>query len=404
MPLLQVTLPRNCLVSSLISTLSRAQAFSGAWSGLEITVPNSWVHPAALAFLDCWGRQRVAEGKTVRFAGDPENSLRYLSRMNLFQHIGFAFDENFKRWGEAGRFMPLTLIQDAMSVKHAVDGLCDLALRQFDNAEAFLPAMEWAVNEVVDNILVHSETAIAGAVCAQYTQNRRLHVGICDMGRGVLASLSENRDIPTHAEALQLAVQRGVTRDRSVGQGNGLAGTRVIVEMNKGAMGLWSGDASFVVTNGRSLGAHPIPRVSGTGVSLTLHTDNPVDLSRTFIAERGFTFLDEERSRISEQGGLVVKDECIHQGHRDMATPLRRKVTTLLRDMDAPFVIDFAGVNGPSSSFLDELLAKLVIELGETDFRVKVQIVGMSQQVKDMANVVIAQRRGSEVGSLGEQQ
>jgi len=95
-------------------------------------------------------------------------------------------------------------------------------LHQFDNARAFLPALEWAGNEVIDNILLHAESRVPGTVSAQYfPKMHRLDIGICDMGRGIKASLQEAMFLWSHGDAVTKALGRGVTRNPTVGQGNG---------------------------------------------------------------------------------------------------------------------------------------------------------------------------------------
>lgn len=395
MATLSVDLPVNCLNNRLFQVLDQSGALNGDWDRLRVRVPDGWSHPGVLAFLDAWGRKACEEGRRIDFEGNSTGSLRYMARMNLFEHVGFPFRENFERWNEAGRFLPLMLITDGDSVKTAVDSLCDLIVRQFDDARAFLPAVEWAVNEVVDNILVHSDTAVPGVVCAQYTKNHLLHVGICDMGRGVRRSLSESHAVATDLDAVQLAIQRGITRNRSVGQGNGLAGTHQIIGVNGGHLGLWSGSGCYVVRDGADKGAIAIPTVPGTGVSLSMRTQHPVDLDQTFIATQFWTYLDAECQRLAESGGMIVRNECLHAGSRDMALPIRRKVEALLPDLgDDRLVLNFEGMGSPSSSFLDELLAKLIVHVGEHEFQRRVEVVGMSERVADMANVVIGQRLG----------
>lgn len=395
MSTLTIMLPTNCENYQLFQVLDQEGAFTRDWTCLRLRIQDGWFHPGVLAFLDCWGRQMRNEGRRIEFTGNDSGSLRYLSRMNLFENLGYDFPENYSRWTEAGRFMPLTLIRDSDSVKSAVDALCDLIVRQFDGARGFLPAMEWAVNEVVDNILLHSHTAVSGVVCAQYTSNNLLHIGICDQGRGIRRSLAESHDIANDRDAVALAVQRGITRNPDIGQGNGLAGTHQIISVNGGHLNLWSGTACYVVRNGADTGAIPIPQVPGTGVSITMRTQRPVDLDETFIARPCWTYFDAECQRLNEVGGMRVMDECTHVRSREKAAPIRRKIEALLPDLDdGKLRLDFQGVASPSSSFLDELLAKLVVRVGEDHFRDAVDVVGMTQRVSNMANVVIGQRLG----------
>jgi len=65
---------------------------------------------------------------------------------------------------------------------------------------------------------------------------------------------------------------------------------------------------------------------------------------------------------------------------------------TLLSNTDEPLTIDFVGISRASSSFLDELLGRLVKELGIQKFQKEVKIINMSDQLMAMSNVVIQQR------------
>jgi hypothetical protein len=72
---------------------------------------------------------------------------------------------------------------------------------------------------------------------------------------------------------------------------------------------------------------------------------------------------------------------------------LRRKILTLLPDVDRqPLLLNFAGITSTSSSFLDELLGRLILELGVPVFNNKVKVVNMKESINQMANVVIKQR------------
>jgi hypothetical protein len=266
-------------------------------------------------------------------------------------------------------------------------------LHRFDNAREFLPALEWSVNEVVDNILLHSEAPVPGVVCAQhFPVRRRLEVAICDLGRGIKASLSESMTLYSHGHAITEALKRGVTRNPEVGMGNGLAGTREICRVNGGDFQLWTGDVTWRMSGGVDKGFVPMPEVRGTGVYLSLDTARPVPLAETFIGGAAYSYLEAEGDRALREGGLRVAAECLHTGSRGPATGLRRKVLSLLPDMEGPLILDFDGVPRASSSFLDELLGRLAATLGIEEFQARIHVVNASREIRDMANVVIQQR------------
>jgi hypothetical protein len=379
--------------------LAKADALSDGQAVKFVVPEGSFLSLGVIGFLCAYGLRLKSEARDVSFYCQHDSGT-YLSRMGLFDYL--ELDEQVKVNGrsEVGRFVPLRLIKGEDDVMPAVDAVCDLILHQFDNAREFLPALEWAACEIIDNIVIHSETATPGVVCAQYYPKRhRLDVAICDMGRGIKAGLETAMPLFSHGHAVTEALKRGVTRDPEVGQGNGLAGSLEIAQTNQGTFGLWTGDAFYASTGGRkgsfTVMEHELP---GTGVSLRLDTRRSVDLSETFIGASSWTYVEKESERIAEEGGLEVGDECINTGSRPPATRLRRKVLNLLPDMEGPLVLDFSGVQFCSSSFLDELLGRLVRELGHAEFSERVQVTNLAPSLTDMANVVIHQRIGTQHG------
>jgi hypothetical protein len=391
-----ISLPRNTSQTDLIEALQSAGALTTHQERLVLQIPgNFFITTDALAFLAAWGILEKRAGREIRVFGEPA-ALGYLSRLDLFKHLQIDFKESFERHPEDGRFIPIRLIENAGSVGQASHAICDLVLAQFDNARQFLPAMEWAVYEIIDNVRLHSSSESPGAVVAQYyPQLHRLDIAICDVGRGIFASLSESRKLWSHGDAITKALMRGVTRNPEVGQGNGLAGSLDIVKVNRGGFQIWSGDAMFRVSDGEEKGFRAIPLVPGTGVLFQLDTHRPVDLRETFISrvsDGGWSYLNYAAERAEEQGAIRVAKICANTGTREAAIPLRRRIQALLPDMETPVVLDFSGVEMASSSFLDELLGRLALSLGPTVFHDRVIVEGASALVAEMAAVVIQQR------------
>ena len=387
-----IILPQRCDIAPLLGALAGGRALTAAWEHLVLQLPpEAFVTTPSLAFLCTWGRWHLDRRQRLELRG-PDEALGYPARMDLLKHLGIPFDSGH-RLAEAGRFIPLRLISDGEAVFEAVNAICDLIAHQFDNAREFLPAAEWAANEIIDNILIHAESPAPGAVCAQYfPQRHRLDFAICDVGRGIKASLGTSHPVATHAEAIRTALQRGVTRDQEIGQGNGMAGALEIVRQNGGEMRVWTGDALYHFAGGAERDIEAIPLTPGTGVVFSLDTERPVDLQQIWIA-RGtdWSFLNAEAERIIDHG-IRIATQCSNTGTRPPAERLRRKILTLLPDLDGPLVLDFTGVRSASSSFLDELLGRLAKHLGREEFHRRVRVIGMEPLVKQMADVVVGQR------------
>ncbi len=390
------SLPKNITLPALAHALGEAGALDGDWPELVINfAAGAFVDVGAITFLCSWAAARSAEGRRIHLRGDSD-VLGYLERIDLYMQLNIAHDLR-KRQDETGRFLPIKRIASSDDVFATVNALCDLVLHQFDNSREFVGALEWAANEIIDNILIHSETRVPGAVCAQYFPVRhRLDIGICDLGRGIKASLGTTRHIWSHGDAVTTALKRGVTRDQSIGQGNGMAGSLEIATLNGGAFEVWTGDVVFRVDEGIKKGFTKIPELPGTGIMFSLDTRRPVDLTATWIANGDWTFINAEAQRLSESGGFDVAAACVNTGSRPPAERLRRKLLTLLPEMAGPLRLDFSMVRSASSSFLDELLGRMVQdhELGEGLFESRIQIEGMDPTIRKMANVVIAQRLG----------
>ena len=389
-----IELPKALTLKALIETLEGNKLFGAGWEKISLVIPEKChIFMNAMAFLCSWGLLQKKEGRGISFEGDID-ALNYISRMDMFQHLGFDYKEDFERFTATGRFIPLRLIKEGGDIMDTVNATCDLVLHQFENAREFIPAFEWAVYEVIDNIILHSETPVPGVVCAQYyPKTNIIDVAVCDMGRGIKASLSESYKFKDHKTAILKALERGVTRSLGAGQGNGLAGTFEIVKLNEGSFRIWSGNASFKLSPGEAEGQfEDLPSgIPGTGVNLRLKTDNPVPMNKTFMGKNSWSYIDKESERVCEKG-VKVLEECSYTGGRRPARYMRIKIENILPDMENGLQIDFSGVKSCSSSFLDELLGRLIADIGTASFNSKIKLVNATDEILDMANVVIHQR------------
>jgi hypothetical protein len=391
--------PRNGQVHDLLPLLVEVRK-SASQSVQEIVIhvaDDAWIEPAAICALAV-ELSRVTF-RQVRFTGDAAK-LNYLSRLDLFKILKFEYQEQFTRHPEAGRFVPLMRIGCSQDVHSAVSGICDMVARFLDNAKIFVPAMEWAVNEVVDNIVIHAQAKTPGFVGAQYyPEKEEIKIGIVDGGLGIRATLAERYRFTKDFEAIEKAIERGVTRNLEVGQGNGLAGTVEIAQLNEGEIAIYSGMGSFESKSKSSTFSKMQSRFDGTIVSMLLRTNRPVNLMDTFMAEGavGWNYFDAEAQRLVDGGGLRVVNEILHARGREPAKALRNKILCLLDSIDEgkTLRLDFDSVRTPSSSFWDELLGRLVCEISPAVFRAKIEIVNMDPVSYALAKTVVKQRMQS---------
>lgn len=397
-----LVLPDNCTHQRLLAAVHEAKVADAR--DLEIVVraePGAFIHSSAIALLCCWGLLRIQHGCRFRFGGDPD-TLRYLARMDLLRLLGAPYTEKFTRHEETGRFIALRLVEDReASLRAALEAIVALVEAQHADAAAFVPAMRWAVAEVLDNVGNHADSPVPGVVCAQYYPvQSRIDVAVCDMGRGIKASLATRyKSLYSHGDAVTKALQAGVTRDLRVGQGNGLTGCVEIIGANGGNMHIWTGDVDFAYVHGKRKGFEKVLPLPGTGVLLQLQTDRPVDLRSTTIGGGVPTSMhDVARQREPGEDRIEVASICAHTEGRSPARALREQVLAKVAAPEGkarPVTLDFGGVASASSSFLDELLGRLAAELGEERYQQLIGITNMADLLRAMADKVIQQRRST---------
>ena len=138
----------------------------------------------------------------------------------------------------------------ADEIHSLVDAYLDAVSRAAECHAGVLQGLEWCLNEVMDNVLQHAATT-HGYAMGQVHQGSQ-HVAICiyDYGQGLYNSLRNTPYNPANAvDAITIAMQEGVTRDKNVGQGNGMWGLHNIVRANSGFLNITSGPGFFGMRN-----------------------------------------------------------------------------------------------------------------------------------------------------------
>ena len=122
--------------------------------------------------------------------------------------------------------------------------------RKIECEPGLLQSLEWCMNEVMDNVIQHAPLTIGmqhGYVMVQvHPQNHLVVLSVYDYGQGIYNSLKDHPLAPkTCVDAITMAIREGVTRDKKVGQGNGLWGLRKIIQLNDGSLTISSGNGYF---------------------------------------------------------------------------------------------------------------------------------------------------------------
>jgi len=326
---------------------------------------------------------------------------------NLFRNTNWGYFLDPRKFDPSGfrgySQIPATQYRSPEEQKTSVDKIVGVMLGAIPGLKrSDFAAFEWAVNEITDNVLVHSESPIGGLVqVSTFVKGaKQIQFVVADAGIGIPKSLRTTRpSIGSDTEALDLAIREGVTRDVTVGQGNGLYGSYQICTKSGGGILLDSGYARlrYHPSSGLSIASQGVP-YTGTLVVATIDFSDP-KLLEDALAFKGvkYTPVDsiDARYSLDERGDvhLSLRDEVMSFGSRVSGKPIQVKVLNLARMKDVGVVcIDFAGVPLLSSSFADEAFAKPFLALGPVEFMQKVRLLNMSDAVEALVNRAIAQR------------
>ena len=360
-------------------------AFSGQMLGIAANVQNYLIN-----------------GIDTSLIPPSDNKLR-----RLFINTNWAHLIDFRRFSESTyrgySQIPAMKFRDADQIYKTVSTIMKnilSALSKFDRSH--LTAIEWSVNEITDNVLNHAQSPVGGFVqVTNHSRREQIEFSVCDAGLGIPATLrSHNPKLSTDQEAVEEAIQEGVTRDKSVGQGNGLYGTWRISQLSGGRFELYSGNASLISTPQDGLTAirgESIP-FNGSLVTTRIGYGKPLELKDALtFGSKPYVPLDiiDLNYNEDEEGNVTIhlKQESGGFGSRKAGEPVRRKINNLSRIAESGHVIiDFSDIPLMSSSYADEVFGKLFVEIGPIEFFRRFELKNLDDLVENLINKAIMQR------------
>lgn len=289
-------------------------------------------------------------------------------------------------------YTPLESYSKSYELNEIVNTVMDVLSKVTEYPTGVLGSVEWILQEIADNVLVHSQ-AKGWVQTVSRPEKGLVDLIVVDRGLGILRTLSQAfPQLQSDEEALKLAINQGVTRDKSVGQGNGLAGSIRIAEAMHGWVNIMSGAANLRLFDDGRFDSEVTKPYQGTIVSITLPTNAGVDLSTALWGYEPMRVF--ETTHVTTDGILFkLIEETTGFGNRgsgeEVATKLRNIALTFPDDR---VIIDFTGIDVPSASFLDEFLAKTIKSEGVATFFRRFQLENMNSFVQRTADEVIAQR------------
>lgn len=338
-------------------------------------------------------------------------------RRRLFLNANWAHMIDPRAFDPATRVIagqvPATKFNSAAEQQATVDLLIEALLSTVSGlSRKEFQAIEWALNEITDNVLNHAQSLVGGFVqLSMLEQSRRVvELVVVDPGVGIPTSLRTSRPSLTDMEALEYAIREGVTRDSSVGQGNGLFGTFQICDKSEGFLRIDSGHGMLTFgSDGLHIRKEFVP-FDGTVIDakVGLGVNNVLNLALVFGGKEHVPVdLIENRYETSSLTlvEFVLSRETVSFGSRIAARQVRTKLRNLLEMCPGQRIrVDFSDVRIVSSSFADEVFGRLFIELGPLTFMSRLEFVSIDSTVRLLVDRAISQRAVTDLGArLGHQ-
>lgn len=260
-------------------------------------------------------------------------------------------------------------------------------------------ALEWAVNEIIDNVITHSESVVGGILqVSTFTKGKKIQFVVADAGIGIPKSLRVVTGETPDEQALARAIEEGVTR--GTGQGNGLFGSYEICRRSKGFFSIESGHGRlrFSPESGLQLRHNARVPYHGTLVTGVLDLSVPKLLEEALrIKGRVYRPTDylETHYEDPHQDRVLFRlhSEAAAFGSRLAGTPVRNKLLNLIQMIERQvIVVDFIDVPLLSSSFADEVFGKLFAEVGPLVFTNRLQLVNVPPLTASLMDKAIMQR------------
>jgi hypothetical protein len=196
---------------------------------------------------------------------------------------------------------------------------------------------------------------------------------------------------------LDKAVREGVTRDKNIGQGNGLFGSYEISHQGKGSFKALSNNAMLRHEKGKLEINKISSRYGGTIVEAT------VDFSSKNLMASALTINGQQYEPVDfietayedpndDCINFVVREEARSYGTRSAGAPLKGRLVNFVNMYENRIVINFNELPIISSSFADEVVGKLLLQFGEHVFKSRFTVVCLSEQNNAIIQRSVVQR------------
>ena len=292
----------------------------------------------------------------------------------------------------------------AEEVYSIVEFVGDFVLRHPNNLNQLgFFSLKWALNEVMDNVINHSQSATGGLFLMSYTESdHKLRVAVSDMGIGIFNSLKSgtlDKKPKNEEEALRMSLEKGVTRDKSKGQGNGLFGLFSLITQNGGSLSMASGSRLLNFYNNETklfkTWVHEIDYPS-TIVNFEFVLTSKLDLHQIFPKTYSDDTVDWSIEKLeNDEGKISIELTKMFRsgfGTRRSGKEMFNYVFSILKMNKKPVEIDFSDITLVSSSWADEFIGKLFAHLGPLTFGQLVRLKNLNDVIVPIMEHSVIQR------------
>lgn len=323
---------------------------------------------------------------------------RYFTGANWAHHI--SPEQHGRSTYRGYTHVPASRFSDQEGQTATVNRIVDALLCSVPGIDrGDLAAIEWSINEVTDNVLVHAGSSAGGfAQINTFRAKKRVEFCVGDAGVGIPNTLRPR--FPDHEDIglLEQAIREGVTRDPSLGQGNGLFGTFQVSRTSSGYMHILSGFATLSYERDQLRITREKAPFVGTLVIGAMDASNPAALADALrfgdLKYSPTDYLETHyEDRASDAAVFRMAEETLSCGSRIAGTPVRTKLANIVNmNGSHRVVVDLTGIELVSSSFADEVFGKLFKELGPLRFMQSVEIRQVTPTVRALIDRAILQR------------
>lgn len=279
-------------------------------------------------------------------------------------------------------------------------------------SKGLLNCIELCLNEVMDNVLVHSCTGFDdsspyGLAMAQvHPSGNRIAIAVYDNGIGMMNSLKNGGvAVRSPEKAITSGLQKGITDGR--GKGNGLWLLNEIVKEGEGSLEITSSGVRYSLWHQRFPNEQGFPKGSfskvssatnrATLVDFQICTDKALGINR-IMGECGFTDLWKESHEDPENEidhRLSVLSDSAGLGTRYDASGFRMLAINTMNDTEGAVILDFSNIEIISFSFADEAIRKLRDAVGAEAFRDRFRLTGLNDNCRTIINLVMSDTSNS---------